>query len=209
VPKLLRVLLSIFAVLSLGVALAACGDDDDADTEDTTTTEPADEATDEGEGEGEEGNPCLGGATAEGNDGEAPAEGATPVEVGVLESDGEYAFTGGEGLDTQGEYAMTLNNTGQELHMAFITRLADSETRSVEELLALPEEEQDSIESEDLAEAFACPGQTSGAVAVSIDEPGRYVLLCFIPVGSTADAAELPDGPPHAVFGMFREITVS
>ena len=222
--KTLRLLLSLIAVLGLSAALAACGDDDDDAAEATTTTEAADdEATDEGEDEGFEGNPCAegaaeepaddGGEDAEGENTDAPAEepsaDATPVEVGVVEGDGTYGFSGGDELGEQGEYALTLNNTGEEAHMVFITRLDDSETRSVEEILALPEEEQEEIDSTDIAEAFACPGETSEAVAVNVDEPGRYVLLCFFPVGSTADAPELPDGPPHAARGMVKEITVS
>ena len=210
--KPLRLLVALFAVFSL-TALAACGDDDE-DAASDTTTEDTQAADDGAEGEdaegGEEGgapeeNPCAEGASGQlGEDAEAPAEGATPVEVTAS----EYAFAGGDELATQGEYAMTLTNSGQELHEAIIVRLSDEETRTVAELL----ESEEDPEMTDVAFAFACPGATAEPVAVNIDQPGRYVMLCFVPVGTlpTTPPEQFETlGPPHAAQGMVKEFTVS
>lgn len=47
---------------------------------------------------------------------------------------------------------------------------------------------------------------------MNIDEPGRYVAVCFIPVGTTPETP--PEdfenlGPPHALQGMVAEFEVS
>jgi hypothetical protein len=203
--KPLRLLLSIFAVLSLGVALAACGDDDDADTDDTTTTTGAeDQPTDEGEEGAPEENPCAPGASGELGESAAPADDATEVAVTAR----EYEFEGGDELMEQGTYALTLTNDGEELHEAAIVRLAEGETRSLEELIGADEEP----ELTEVAMAFACPGTSAEPISVEIDEPGRYVMACFIPVGTlpTTDFATLAeDAPPHAAQGMIKEWTVS
>ena len=210
-PKLLRLLLSLFAVVSLSAAVAACGDDDDA--EDATATTEADEtddgATDEGADEGEDGppdeNPCAEGGSGDlGEDGgPGPAADATPVTV----TGTEYQFAGGEELATMGSYALTFTNVGTELHEAVVVKLADGETRPLEELLASEEEP----ETTDIAFAFACPGASSEPVAAEITEPGRYVMLCFIPVGTLPTTApeDFAEGPPHAAQGMVREFQVA
>ncbi|MDP1820813.1 MAG: hypothetical protein Q8K58_13110 [Acidimicrobiales bacterium] len=205
--KLLRMLLALFAVFSLSAALAACGDDDDEATTDTTEAEEAaEEPTDDGaeeEGEGEDENPCAEGGPgtfgppAEG----APADDATPVAITAT----DYAFDGADALGTQGTYAMTLQNSGNELHEASIVRLAEGEVRTIEELVSSEEEP----ELTQVAFAGACPGVTTEAVTVEIDQPGRYVLACFIPVGTLPTAAEAPEGPPHAAQGMIQEFQVS
>jgi hypothetical protein len=51
------------------------------------------------------------------------------------------------------------------------------------------------------------------------DQPGGYIFICFIPVGTTElpslvpDATPneslLPDGPPHFVQGMVAEFSVT
>ena len=208
--KPLRLLVALLTAVSL-VALAACGDDDDAAT-DTTGADTRDPAGEDGgeDGGDDEGapdeNPCAEGASGElGEGGAAPADDATPVEVTAT----EYAFAGGDELAAPGEYALTLVNAGQELHEAVILRLADDEVRPVAEILASGDEP----ETTDVGFAFACPGATADPVAVSIEEPGRYVVLCFVPVGalptSTPEELEGLAGPPHAAQGMVKELTVS
>jgi hypothetical protein len=62
--------------------------------------------------------------------------------------------------------------------------------------------------------AFAGPGQTSYS-ALDL-EPGNYVVVCFLPKGSTQDAWDEmmaggpePDGQPHAMLGMTAEFEVT
>ena len=48
---------------------------------------------------------------------------------------------------------------------------------------------------------------------MDIEEPGRYVLLCFFPSGALpgqpGSALEGLEGPPHAAAGMLNEVTIS
>jgi hypothetical protein len=208
--KLLRLFVALFAVLSLSAALAACGDDDD-DASDTTSEDTRDaeeggedEGTDEGEGAPDE-NPCAEGAESPTDpEAEAPAADATPLTITAA----EYSFTGGDELMTQGSYAVTLANEGQELHELALVRLADEET-PLEELIASDEEP----ELTEVGGSFACPGTSAEPVAIEIDEPGRYVMACFIPVGtlptSTPEELDANEGPPHAAQGMAKEFMVS
>ena len=62
--------------------------------------------------------------------------------------------------------------------------------------------------------AFAEPGGT-GQDVFDLSAAGDYVVVCFIPVGSTPEAiaeAEASgvevEGPPHFTQGMFQEFTV-
>lgn len=214
-PKLLRLLLSVFAVLSLGVALAACGDDDDADTDDTTTTEAAGEATDEGD---EASAPlCAEGDAFIFPPSSEPAADADPVNVSVSEEEagGQTVYSFSENAATDlgevGTYAVTFQNTGEEMHELILSRINDDETRTVPELLAAIGQGTDPASfSTDVATTSACPGEET-VVGASITEPGRYVLVCAFPVGATPGLAqdELPQGPPHAAQGMVNEITIS
>ena len=79
-------------------------------------------------------------------------------------------------------------------------RKADGETRSFEELFALPEEEAgDAVTF--TAATFSPIGETTYAVADL--EPGQYAAVCFIPVGGAED------GPPHFTEGMLAEFEVA
>jgi hypothetical protein len=204
--KLLRLFVALFAVLSLSAALAACGDDDDEATD--TTSEDTRDAEEGGDDEGtddggeEEGNPCAEGAEVPTDpEAEAPSGDATPVTVTAT----DYAFAGGDEMATQGSYAVTLANEGQELHELALVRLAEGEERSIEELISLPEEP----ELTEVGGSFACPGTSAEPVAVEIDTPGRYVMICFIPVGTLPTTTEPVEGPPHASQGMVKEFTVA
>ena len=80
-------------------------------------------------------------------------------------------------------------------------------------MLALPE---DQIETKvtGVGHATATPDQPGGGLMTF--EPGRYVAVCFIPVGSTPEAmadmemsGDEPQGEPHAAEGMVAEFTVA
>lgn len=149
-------------------------------------------------------NPCAAGESGSLGETEAPADGATPIEVTAT----EYEFDGLDTIDGTGQYALTLTNEGNELHEVVLVRIDDDETRPIEELL---QETDPSSFATDIAFAFACPGASSEPTAVDIDEPGRYVAVCFIPTGVGPDTP--PEefetlGPPHAMQGMVAEIQV-
>ena len=65
---------------------------------------------------------------------------------------------------------------------------------------------------------LAASGQTDTPGPVvgdgSLADPGRYAIVCFLPVGATDELLESegpPEGesaPPHVSQGMFAELTV-
>ncbi len=86
----------------------------------------------------------------------------------------------------------------------------------------LPEAERDEVASFRGA-TVAFPGEKAGFTdgSLTLEEPGRYVLICAIPTGvdpqAYRDAVSNPDqqgppdvagGPPHLVKGMASEIIV-
>jgi plastocyanin len=118
---------------------------------------------------------------------------------------------------------LSLTNEGDEPHELVAIRIPDDEDRPVSELVQLPEDE--------LADAFggepmpttvilAATGSTDTPGAVmgdgTLTEPGRYAIVCFLPLGSDdsildpeADGPPESDSPPHVSQGMFAELTVT
>ena len=123
----------------------------------------------------------------------------------------EYEFEGDlDGLQA-GMNGLGFENGGTELHEMVLFRMNDDTTESIDELLALPEEEAEGKVTE-AGGAFGFPGDTD-TLFVDLD-PGRYAIVCFLPVGATPDnlealeSGEFDDAPPHFTQGMFREFTV-
>lgn len=189
--------LLVLAVL-LTMPLAACGGGDEDAATDTETTAPPTPADDEA----------------------PPAE---TVEVAGV----DYAFEGVP--DTvQAGTALTFTNASEaEFHEMVVMRIDDDETRTVEELLQIPEEEAETV-TEFVGVQVAPPGEdgTSPPGApqgpVVLEETGRYALLCFIPTGADPQAIvqaleeggtegppDVEGGPPHFTQGMAAEVTVT
>jgi hypothetical protein len=124
----------------------------------------------------------------------------------------DYAYQGMSESVPSGGAVLTMSNEGTELHEAVLFRINDDVTEPVTDILSLPEEEAMTMVTE-AGGTFAFPGETSSA---NLDlEPGRYAMVCFIPVGLTPEAAEEaeatgtePEGPPHFTEGMVQEFTV-
>jgi hypothetical protein len=204
-------IIALIAAAALVFGLAACGDDDDAADGGPDTTVAGEETSsttgeDGGEGEDEEGapeaNPCAEGESGTFGETAPPADDATEIDVTAT----DYAFDGLDAITETGEYAITLTNDGEELHEISLVRLADEET-PIEEIIASEEEP----ELTEIAFSFACPGATAEPAGATIDEPGRYVAVCFIPEGATPDTP--PEefeslGPPHAALGMVVEFFI-
>ena len=182
-------------VLALGVT--ACGDDDDTATADETPTTVADTEAPE----------------TEAPEGDAP-EGETVVITAV-----DWGF---EGLpeSVPAGTKLSLSNEGEEPHELVAMRIPDSETRPVSELIALPEGELMGIfgQGEPAAVILAAHGTTDTPGAVvgdgTLTEPGRYAIVCFLPVGSDDSILESSgppesDAPPHVSQGMFAELVVT
>ena len=126
----------------------------------------------------------------------------------------DYAFEGVPSSVESGDAILKLTNEGTELHEALVFRFNDDVDLSAEEILMLPEEEGIEMVTE-LGGPFAFPGD-AGSATLSLTEPGRYMIVCFIPLGLTPEAfaamqetgAE-PEGAPHFTEGMFAEFEVN
>jgi hypothetical protein len=77
-------------------------------------------------------------------------------------------------------------------------------TETVEELLALPEEEV-MTKTTMVAATGAAPGEDEHAIADLTT--GTYAMLCFVPEGTTSEETE-GHGQPHFMRGMVFEFTV-
>lgn len=195
-------------VALLAVTGAACSDDDDEpnETGDAPTTTAAEETTTTA---GEETT------TTEGAAGEV-------IEIiGTNDGTSSYAFEDVPTDPVPAGSRLSLVNTGTEPHELILIRIPDEETRPVGDLVSLSDEELGAVfggEPEPATVILAASGTTDTPGAVvgdgTVTEPGRYAVLCFLPVGSTDDLLEA-DGPPedattppHAALGMFAELTV-
>lgn len=134
----------------------------------------------------------------------------------------DYAFSGLPATLKAGRTLELTNKSSGEAHELVAFRLPDSETRSVADILKLPEPELFGLFSgEPAAVLVAGPGAAGKAVVGTgvLSETGRYLVFCSIPVGADPvkflAAAEGSDGPPdvpggapHFTRGMFAELTV-
>lgn len=182
----LRALLALVLVSALG--LAACGDDDETPAASGDPQETEDDET----------------TTTT----EAEEEGETLEVTGI-----EYEFQG-LGDEVAPGTELTFTNGGKEVHELVVMHIKDGETRPIEELLELPEEEVETV-AEFVGVSVAAPGEDGEIMEgdLTVEDPGRYVALCFIPVGTT----EMPEGPPqeeegggppHFTQGMVQEFQV-
>lgn len=134
----------------------------------------------------------------------------------------DYSFTGVPELVATGAELTLTNASAAEAHEMVVFRIADVESRTIEELLELPDEEAESLFSF-AGHMAAMPGEdgfvTEGdGSSIPLTEPGRYALVCFVPQGTDpevfAEAVEgatepdLGDGTPHAFLGMIEEFQV-
>jgi plastocyanin len=146
---------------------------------------------------------------------ESPAT-SPPTGEGVTVTGVEYAYQGVPDGAKAGTL-VTFVNGGKEVHEIVAIRRNEGVTTTLDELLAMPEEESNKLVSF-LGVAVASPGETAPE-KITLDKPGDYILICFIPVGTTElpslapDATPneslLPDGPPHFIQGMVAEFTVT
>lgn len=148
---------------------------------------------------------------------ESAADAATIEVVAV-----DFGF---EGLPDSVEAGTTLtlrNDAEHELHEIVAFRLDDDETRSVEEIVALPPEEMQAVLGEPTTVILAPPRSTQVATPIgdgTLNEPGRYAIICTIPTGADADEflekaatsdgpPDVAGGPPHLAHGMYAELLV-
>lgn len=111
----------------------------------------------------------------------------------------EYEFGGLTPPPASGRSSIELSNDGKEPHEIVLYRVNEGVTDTIEELLALPEDEVTKKVTQ-VGAAFAEPGDEDYGI-VDLD-PGRYGAVCFIPVGGG------DEGTPHFSKGMFHEFVV-
>jgi uncharacterized cupredoxin-like copper-binding protein len=104
-----------------------------------------------------------------------------------------------------GYHVVNFTNAGHEQHEMFTFRFNEGTTETFEEIVDLPEEEV-FTKITPVNAVFAMPGG-SDTTSWNLTEPGRYAIVCFIPVGSVGETDG--DGPPHFTEGMFREFNVT
>jgi hypothetical protein len=112
----------------------------------------------------------------------------------------DYGFEGLPDEIDAGLTSFAFTNDGAEEHEMVLVRRADGATESLDELLALPEDESMS-KIEMAGVTFASPGDTSYLAADL--QAGTYFVVCFIPVGGGEE------GEPHFTHGMKGEFTVA
>jgi hypothetical protein len=120
----------------------------------------------------------------------------------------EYEFQGLPKTVPAGKVAIQFTDNGAEIHELEVLRIKGKD--SAKKLTGLSES-QLGKKAEDVGSTFAMQGQTSYAFA-DMSKPGRYAVLCHLPVGSTSPQAAEEAGKKHAKShaqeGMYAEITV-
>jgi plastocyanin len=166
-------------------------------------------------------------AAACGTEGDSAEEPTTIDVTGV-----DYAFEGVPSTVSAGSTLTFTNGSSVEAHELVAMRIPDAEMRPLSELLQLPEEEFDALFPDDAEPAvvFVAMPESTGMAVVgdgTLNEPGRYGLFCFFPVGGDPDGIasaleamgegppgedegppDLGDGPPHFIEGMYAELNV-
>jgi len=182
---------------AVALSLAACGDDEEA-ASDTTAAAPATSA--------------------------AP-DTTMAMEAQLVTVEGvDYAFENLPESVAAGTKLEFTNASEAEVHELVAIRLPDEETRPVAELIQLPEEEIDAIVGDTMpAVVLVAPPGEAGVAPFgdgTLTEPGRYAVLCFIPIGADPDEfmaamqsessgpPQVDGGPPHVTAGMYAELVV-
>jgi hypothetical protein len=151
-------------------------------------------------------------------------DGADSVTIGLR----DYAFEDVPATVDTETTIMVVNRSSTEAHELTAFRLPDEEERSLDELRDLPPDELGALFQMAPPLALAAAPGENGEVLLgdgTLGEPGRYLLVCFIPTGAdpdevmaameaaVADPEEGPPmidgGPPHMMAGMIAELRVT
>jgi hypothetical protein len=148
---------------------------------------------------------------------------ATEMSSAVEVTGEDYSYTGIPDTIDAGSRISFKNASDKEAHEIVAFKLADTETRTAEEIFKLPEAELNAALGGPPVTVIVAEPEKDGVPAVGdgvLNEPGRYVFACFIPTGadpaeylkaaqeSGDDAPVVAGGPPHFTQGMYAEATV-
>lgn len=116
----------------------------------------------------------------------------------------DYAFQGVPSEVDSGVTSFEFKNGGTEVHEMVVFRINDGVTDTVDELLAMPEEEV-VTKTTMVTQTGAVPGEDEYTIADLT--AGRYAMLCFVPEGTHTEDME-GTGEPHFMRGMVYEFSV-
>jgi len=120
----------------------------------------------------------------------------------------DYAFGGLAAAYEAGPTSIDLTNEGDEVHEMAVLMVKAGVGDSTDDIIHLSQEE--AFEKVDFVGSVDPVAPGDAAYAVLDLEPGRYIVSCFLAEGTTSmEALETAEGQPHAMLGMFQEITVS
>ncbi len=120
----------------------------------------------------------------------------------------DYSFEDIPDELSAGTYGIALQNDGLEFHELLIFRRNDdASSQSFDDILGMDEGEAEALLTM-RGVTFAAPGASATGL-YDLTEPGDYIAICFIPVGSTPEAMATASGPPHFTVGMTHEFTVT
>lgn len=193
--------------LAATISLAACGDDTDTSSTDAPTTVPTADTTQQ---------PTD---TTHDTTHDTAHDEPAAVTIGGV----DFGFTNVPASAPAGTTLALQNTSSAELHELVAFRLPDGDDIPLVELVQLPAEELTPRLGAPVTVMLQPPGSDDLIMAVgdgSLQEPGRYVIMCFIPTGvdpqvyldaaaaSNGEPPVVPGGAPHFVNGMYAELTV-
>lgn len=137
----------------------------------------------------------------------------------------DYAFEDVPETVPVGTELTLFNESDVEVHEMVVMRVDDDQTMPLDDILAEVAAEPDApppdwVTFKGISIAMTGEAGFEPEGPVVLDEPGRYLLMCFIPTGADPDAyreavesgaTEAPDvggGAPHVVEGMAAELVV-
>jgi hypothetical protein len=117
----------------------------------------------------------------------------------------EYRFGGAPTALDAGTVSFEVSNEGSEVHELVLQRKNDGVTESAADLANLPADEA-AAKTTEVGSVLVDPGARDYKV---LDlQPGEYIMVCFVPVGTTSADTPAMGGAPHYMEGMLAEFTV-
>ena len=148
---------------------------------------------------------CGAGASSSPAASSAASNAASGPTIAVTGSD--YKFDGLPADVAKGSVLTFKNAATDEDHLLVVVRRNDDVTRDLEDLLKNGTEDEQQSMTTQVGELEAAPGQSASGT-ITLDQPGQYLALCPIPVGSMASGGPAADAMPHFLKGMYQVFTV-
>jgi hypothetical protein len=126
----------------------------------------------------------------------------------------EYSYTGMPAELEAGVTSLDFDNAGSEVHEASVFEVDESATKTVEELLDLgPGSPEAAQFLEFIGHLEIRPEGTPDDYGIQDFAPGRYALICYLPVGATPEKLDDPNfssqgAERHYSRGEIAEFTV-